>query len=110
MKGNTEASPRENKSAPPPAAPNQRERILNLLLAAYRSRREVSLREILDLKISQYSARICELRQEGWRIQNRTARNSNGQRISFFWLEYDRPAVQLSLVDVHPAGSPRERR
>jgi Helix-turn-helix domain len=34
----------------------------------------------------QYSARICELRKQGFRIENRTARQADGARHSWFRL------------------------
>ena len=47
----------------------QRDRLLGLLLEARGS--EVSLRQILDLHISQFGSRILELRAMGFNISNR---------------------------------------
>jgi hypothetical protein len=52
---------------------SQRGRILRLLLSAS----EVGLPAILDLRIGQYCARIAELREFGFQIENRTARNGD---------------------------------
>ena len=49
---------------------SQRARILHLLLSAP----EVALPAILDLRVSQYNARINELRGLGFDIRNRTQR------------------------------------
>jgi hypothetical protein len=61
----------------------QRAAILRLLIAACGE--EVALPEILALGIAQYSARICELRRLGFRIENRTERRA-GSRHSWFRL------------------------
>ena len=62
---------------------NQRQKLLQLL-------REncgewVGLPKILDLRISQYSARVHELRKLGYRIENKT-QHHNGQVWSWFRL------------------------
>ena len=66
-----------------PQRANQCERLLKLL-------REncgewVGLPKILDLRISQYSARVHELRKLGYRIENKT-QHHNGQVWSWFRL------------------------
>ena len=50
--------------------PIQRQRILDLLSS--RSGQWVPLPQLLDLRISQFGARILELRREGYQIENRT--------------------------------------
>jgi hypothetical protein len=80
-----ETSPRSGKLS-------QRARILRLLLSAP----EVGLPEILDLRISQYYARINELRGLGFDIPNRTAHIS-GVVHSWYSLNFDAPAVQAPL-------------
>jgi hypothetical protein len=62
---------------------SQREQLLSLLRRAHGD--WVPLPEILDLRISQYSARICELRKLGHQIENKTARE-NGETKSWFRL------------------------
>jgi hypothetical protein len=65
-------------------ARTQRERILQLLCDA---RGEwVPLPNILELKISQFGARILELRRSGLRITNRT-KNIDGQKHSWYRIE-----------------------
>jgi Helix-turn-helix domain len=70
----------------------QRARILSLLVQAKGA--EVPLSAILDLRISQFGARIYELRKKlGFRIVNRTER-VDGQTRSWFRLENYNPTTQ----------------
>ena len=62
----------------------QRAQILQLLIEARGA--EVPLPKILDLRISQFGARIYELRKLGFRITNRTERMA-GVVHSYFRLE-----------------------
>ncbi len=62
----------------------QRGQILDLLIAARGD--WVPLPRILELKISQFGARILELRRLGFHIVNRT-QNANGQKHSWYRLE-----------------------
>jgi hypothetical protein len=62
----------------------QRGRLLALLVRARST--EVSLPEILNLKISQFGARIKELKAMGFKITNRQE-SRDGQRHSFYRLE-----------------------
>jgi Helix-turn-helix domain len=62
----------------------QREAILKLLTAA--RGQEVSLPQILGLKISQFGARILELRRQGYVIKNRIA-HEDGKVLSWYRLE-----------------------
>jgi Helix-turn-helix domain len=61
----------------------QRSRILALLIAAHGE--PVFLPQILELRISQYSARIHELRELGFRIVNERERR-NGKLFTSFRL------------------------
>lgn len=61
----------------------QRGRILGLLIAARGG--WISLPQILELKISQFGARILELRRSGLKIENRTE-TIDGQRHSWYRL------------------------
>jgi hypothetical protein len=65
-------------------AKTQRARILALLIRAGAG--EVPLSAILDLRISQYSARILELRRLGFKIDNRKQRQDDGTVHSWFKL------------------------
>ena len=62
----------------------QRSRILELLTSAGGT--WVPLPKILELKISQFGARILELRRSGLKIENRTE-TIDGQRYSWYRLE-----------------------
>jgi hypothetical protein len=65
--------------------PTQARRILNMLVAAYPG--WVSLPELLNLRISQVSARIWELRhRHGYDILNETTPLPDGTRASRFRL------------------------
>jgi hypothetical protein len=68
----------------PPNVGTQRGAILNLLVAANGG--WVPLPEILALKVAQYNARLSELREQGFKIINRTER-VNGKTHSWFRLE-----------------------
>jgi hypothetical protein len=62
----------------------QRDRILALLLNAQGE--EVPLPQILELKISQFGARIKEIREAGHIVRNRTERR-DGRIFSWYRLE-----------------------
>ena len=72
---------------------SQRARILRLLLSS----NEIGLPAILDLRISQYCARINELRGLGFDIRNRTKRN-DGVVHSWYSLICAVPAPPVNLV------------
>ena len=67
----------------------QRQRLLRLL--EEHAGHWVELPSILDLRIAQYSARIGELRREGYRIENKVL-HSNGRVQSWFRLLPTTPA------------------
>jgi hypothetical protein len=66
-----------------PAIRNQQNQLLALLRQAHGA--EVPLSEILALKISQFGARLLELRRLGYNIQNRQ-KIRNGKRLSWYRL------------------------
>jgi hypothetical protein len=70
---------------------SQRGRVLHLLLSAP----EIELPKILDLRISQYNARINELRGLGFDVRNRTAHIS-GVVHSWYSLRFDPPGAPCS--------------
>jgi hypothetical protein len=76
----------------------QRSRLLQLLIEARGA--EVPLPQILDLRISQFGARIHELRKLGFKITNRTERIA-GVVHSYFRLELgEQPTL---FGDISPA-------
>ena len=84
----------------------QRDRLLKLLRE--NSGRWVGLPRILDLRISQYSARVHELRKMGHYIQNKTERH-DGQVWSWFRLvEPGQPQLIEPLHSEQRAGHFRE--
>lgn len=62
----------------------QRDRLLQFLISAHGA--WIPLPQILELKISQFGARLLELRRLGYRIVNRTE-NVNGKKYSWYRLE-----------------------
>jgi len=79
----------------------QRQQILNVLLEAKGG--WVSLPRILELKISQFGARILELRRLGFHISNRVE-NVDGQKHSWYRLESGLPpAPPTKLKQITPA-------
>ena len=83
----------------PQAKKTQRERLLELFLSAHGA--EVGLPQILSLQISQFGARLKELRALGFNIQNRQEHHG-GQTYSFYrlvsWLD-------VRLLALPPAPS-----
>lgn len=71
----------------------QRQKILELLIAARSA--WVPLPAILALGVAQYNARIFELRALGFRIENRTERDGDGQVHSWFRLTGEPEQKQL---------------
>jgi hypothetical protein len=86
----------------------QQQRILNLLLQGFRSRRWISLPEILDLRISQYGRVIHQLRRSGWHIKNR-AEFRDGKKYSWFWLESALPSGKPMRPSQPSAPAPAEQ-
>ena len=76
---------------------SQRQRLFDLLSC----RQWISLPQILDLRISQYSARVHELRKLGCEIENRTEWK-NGELHSFFRL------VSAPVAVASPSTSPEQ--
>ncbi len=74
----------------------QRDKILALLQS--RTGQWVALYEVLPLA-AQYSARVCELRKMGYRIENKVAHH-NGQVRSWFRLVL--PKAQEKLFEPEP--------
>jgi Helix-turn-helix domain len=82
---------------------SQRARLLRLLLSA----NEIGLPEILDLRISQYNARISELRGQGFDIRNRSEHIDGVVHSWFRLVDVDeRPrATGLPLFDLASGSS-----
>ena len=75
----------------------QRERLLKLLRE--NSEQWVGLPRILDLRISQYSARVHELRKMGYCIENRIEHHNEQVRS---WFRLVLPKVQENLLEPEP--------
>jgi Helix-turn-helix domain len=74
----------------------QRARILRLLIDARGA--WVSLPTILDLHISQFGARIFELRRMGFGIENKTERDDSGAVHSWYRLNSPAPAESPAVA------------
>ena len=81
---------------------NQRQKLLKLLRESCGE--WVGLPKILDLRISQYSARVHELRAQGHVIDNHT-RHVNGVVHSWFRLVEPEPKrIGRHFLETHPRG------
>ena len=76
----------------------QRQRLFDLLSC----RQWISLPQILDLRISQYSARVHELRKMGCRIESKSERR-DGQLHSWFRLI----SAPVTLPNPSPSPEPK---
>lgn len=76
-----------------PQSKTQQARILRLLLDAKGS--WVPLPKILELRISQFGARILELRRAGFDIENKTERDDSGVVHSWYRLVSDAPEAKI---------------
>ncbi len=64
--------------------------VLTALLRKARSEeRALDLPEILQSGIAQFTARIFELRERGFLIQNEMQRSPDGRVLSRYWLRFD---------------------
>jgi hypothetical protein len=78
-------------------AKTQRARILRILVDACGA--WVPLPKILELHISQFGARIFELRRTGFHIENKTERDDSGAIHSWYRLVSDAPKAEVSKPD-----------
>src|SRR5579859_6197946 len=84
-------------SAHPHSAKTQRARILRLLIDAHGA--WVPLLLILELHISQFGARIFELRRLGFQIENKTERDDSGVVHSWYRLVSNAPNAETPKSD-----------
>jgi hypothetical protein len=68
--------------------PTQAEVLLSLLRKAHAEGKALALPEILQTGIAQFTARIFELRERGFVIENELQR-ADGRVLSRYWLRYD---------------------
>jgi hypothetical protein len=97
MDKNTEPLHSQADSDLPRNAKGQRGRILRLLLDAKGT--WVPLPQILELRISQFGARILELRRLNFRIENKTERDDSGVVHSWYRLVSDTPKAEIPKAD-----------
>jgi hypothetical protein len=90
------------------SAKTQRAPILRLLIDGRGG--WVRLTEILELRISQFGARIFELRRTGFHIENKTERDDSGVVRSWYRFVNDTPKVEFPKSDPPmPAPEWRDR-
>ena len=70
--------------------------MIAMLRKARASEAALELPDILHSGIAQFTARIFELRQRGFVIENEMERSSDGRILSRYWLRYD------PEIDGHP--------
>lgn len=63
--------------------------LVKLLRAARQNHCALELPEIMRAGIAQHGARLAELRQKGFRIENQMERSSEGVVLSRYWLTFD---------------------
>jgi Helix-turn-helix domain len=63
--------------------------ITAMLRKAHSENRALNLPEIMDAGIAQFTARIFELRERGFVIENELRRSPEGQVLSRYWLRFD---------------------
>ena len=69
--------------------PNQAAVLLSLLRKAREAGKALTLPEILQTGIAQFTARIFELREQGFVIENEMQRAEDGRVLSRYWLRHD---------------------
>lgn len=88
---NHEATPRQQNIAFPtnkPGRPTQADVVLEMLRDARRNGRPLELPEIMRAGIAQHGARLAELRERGFVIENKMERTA-GRVLSRYWLRFD---------------------
>jgi hypothetical protein len=68
---------------------SQADALLAMLRVARASGRAVELPEIMRAGLAQHGARILELRERGFVIENELERSPDGRVLSRYWLRYD---------------------
>ena len=69
--------------------PTQAAVLLSLLRKAREAGKALTLPEILQTGIAQFTARIFELREQGFVIENEMQRAEDGRVLSRYWLRHD---------------------
>lgn len=70
-------------------AVTQADVLIGLLRKAHSEKRALALPEIMHAGIAQFTARIFELRERGFKIENELQRSSDGRVLSRYWLRHD---------------------
>jgi Helix-turn-helix domain len=71
------------------AQPTQADVMVAMLRKARASEAALELPDILQSGIAQFTARIFELRQRGFVIENEMERSPDGRMLSRYWLRHD---------------------
>jgi hypothetical protein len=69
--------------------PTQADVLIAMLRAARANRAPVQLPEIMKAGIAQHGARLKEIRDRGFRVENEMQRTADGVVCSRYWLRHD---------------------
>jgi hypothetical protein len=69
--------------------PTQADVLATMLRQARGENRALDLPDILKAGIAQFTARIFELRERGFEIENELRRSPDGRTLSRYWLRFD---------------------
>lgn len=69
--------------------PTQADVLIEMLRAARARRESLQLPEIMKAGIAQHGARMKEIRDRGFRVENEMERTADGIVLSRYWLRHD---------------------
>jgi hypothetical protein len=69
--------------------PTQADVLIGMLRAARAKREPLQLPEIMKAGIAQHGARLKEIRDRGFRVENEMERTADGVVLSRYWLTFD---------------------
>ena len=72
-----------------PGRVTQADVLISMLRKADSENRALDLPEIMQSGIAQFTARIFELRERGFKIENELRRSPDGRVLSRYWLRFD---------------------
>ena len=70
-------------------AHTQADVLIEMMRKARAENRALDLPEIMHAGIAQFTARIFELRERGFKIDNEMRRSNDGRVLSRYWLRFD---------------------
>jgi hypothetical protein len=69
--------------------PTQGDVLIGMLRAARTNREPLELPAIMKAGIAQHGARLTEIRERGFRVENQMERTADGGVLSRYWLTFD---------------------